>query len=86
MNSTSGEVRTLKPLDREATRVLEVPITAEDAGGRPGFLTLRVNVLDVNDHDPVFVLREIKASVPANMAVNSGFIKVLRYFTKIWFR
>lgn len=76
MNKTTGDVITRKKLDRESRRLYEVPVTAFDYGGRPGFLTLRVRVGDDNDNSPVFQLREYKSTISSNLTTHSGFLKV----------
>ncbi|KAK6637236.1 hypothetical protein RUM44_007650 [Polyplax serrata] len=76
MNKTTGVMRTRQKLDRETKRVHEVPVTAFDQGGRPGFLNVRVRVGDENDNSPVFQLSEYKSTIPANLTIESGFLKV----------
>lgn len=76
INKTTGVIRTKKQLDRESRRVYEVPITAFDQGGRPGFLNVRVKVGDENDNVPVFLLSEYKSTIPGNLTVESRFLKV----------
>jgi protocadherin Fat 1/2/3 len=54
---------------------------AQDAGGRPGFTTVRVNVGDENDNAPEFVYREYKTVIHGNMTLNTTFLKVKK---KTW--
>ena len=72
----AGEVYTKLVLDREVQKLYEIPVVAVDAGGKSGFSSVRVWVTDVNDCVPKFLLPEYKASIPSNLSVNSGFLKV----------
>ena len=54
---------------KESQVFYDLPIVAEDSGGRLGFTTLRIAILDVNDNEPEFELSEYKASVPSNFSL-----------------
>uniref|UniRef100_A0A7I4YD34 Cadherin domain protein n=1 Tax=Haemonchus contortus TaxID=6289 RepID=A0A7I4YD34_HAECO len=47
-------------------QIYKVPLVVEDALGRKAFSTLTVNVMDVNDSAPVFVVGKYSATVSAN--------------------
>lgn len=79
LNFSSGEIYTKQILDREVKKLYEIPVVAIDAGGKLGFTSVRVWVTDINDSVPKFLLPEYKASIPSNLSVNSGFLKVLLY-------
>ncbi|XP_063239987.1 LOW QUALITY PROTEIN: fat-like cadherin-related tumor suppressor homolog [Bacillus rossius redtenbacheri] len=72
----SGEMVTKRKLDREERKLYEVPVMATDGGGRSGFTTVRVSVLDENDNAPRFVLWEYKATIRSNLTTNWPFLKV----------
>lgn len=72
----SGDVVTKKPLDREQQKLFEIPVMASDGGGKSGFIIVRVKVADENDNGPVFLLKEYKACIHANLTVNSVFLKL----------
>lgn len=76
IDKTSGRITTKARLDREKQRTYEIPVMATDGGGRSGFLTVRVSVMDENDNAPKFHLREYKASVPSNYNIGTSFVHV----------
>ena len=57
VNRNSGEIRTGAELDRESAAVHSFIALATDKGEPPltGSATVIINVLDVNDNDPVFI-------------------------------
>lgn len=74
----SGLVATAAPLDRESLEQLWFLVVAAD-GGEPSLsstATVTVQVLDVNDNEPVFQRQLYSASVPEHSAVGSCFLQV----------
>lgn len=64
----SGEVRLTQQLDYERQRNYTLVILAQD-GGIPTLsdnMTLDIDVLDVNDHEPLFSLAQYRAVIPEN--------------------
>uniref|UniRef100_A0A8C2BHJ0 FAT atypical cadherin 3a n=1 Tax=Cyprinus carpio TaxID=7962 RepID=A0A8C2BHJ0_CYPCA len=59
----SGQITTLERLDREEQSEMVLSIAAVDAGGRSGYCSVRVTVLDENDNAPLFGASEYHASV-----------------------
>ena len=58
LDAKSGQLKIAKALDREATSSYRLEIQAMDSAGLTSALNgllLKVNVIDVNDHAPVFV-------------------------------
>ena len=76
IDPNTGSLTALKSFDREDEDTYEVPIVATDLGGRSGFTTIKVNILDENDNKPLFPLREYRANVRANMTSGTPVIKV----------
>nr|XP_018896045.1 PREDICTED: fat-like cadherin-related tumor suppressor homolog isoform X2 [Bemisia tabaci] len=76
INNLTGEVITKQSLDREKTKVYELPVMGTDGGGRSSFTAIRVRVGDNNDNPPVFHLPEYKICIQSNLALNSGILKV----------
>jgi len=76
MEEHSGEIYTIKSLDREAVSQYEFWISAKDPGGRVGFALLKIRVLDDNDNKPEFILREYSANIYANLSVGESVLKV----------
>lgn len=72
----NGQIVTRRRLDREQRKIYELPIVATDKGGKSGFQTLRVKIVDENDNAPVFLLKEYKATIHANLSLNSVFLKM----------
>ncbi|XP_060743340.1 protocadherin Fat 3-like [Tachysurus vachellii] len=74
----STELVLIKALDREKIPNLDLLITAVD-GGSPaltGTLTIKVNILDVNDNAPVFTKSLYKVSVAEDTTVGTTIISV----------
>nr|XP_037285827.1 fat-like cadherin-related tumor suppressor homolog [Rhipicephalus microplus] len=76
INSTTGELVTQKPLDRERRHLYEVPVSATDGGGRLAFAVVRVAVTDVNDNEPTFGAAEYQVSIWTNTSVGTTLLKV----------
>ncbi|XP_061100562.1 protocadherin Fat 1a isoform X2 [Conger conger] len=54
IDSETGEVKTLQPLDREEQETYALTVQALDGGGRHCEAAVRITVEDVNDNPPVF--------------------------------
>lgn len=74
--SCSGNITTSRPLDREVAAMLDVPVVATDGAGRSDFCTVRLTILDVNDNAPKFRFPEYHTCIPANLSIESVFLKV----------
>ncbi|OQR66385.1 protein dachsous-like [Tropilaelaps mercedesae] len=59
----SGELCVAAGLDRETRATYEIPVMATDRGGLSTSTVVKVHVLDVNDHRPIFVLDEYNVSL-----------------------
>ncbi|EEB19942.1 conserved hypothetical protein [Pediculus humanus corporis] len=78
IDNTSGVVRLKKEVDYEREKKLNFTIWAHDSGV-PQFSSsaeVIVNVINVNDNDPVFSQTEYKASVPENSFIGTLITKV----------
>lgn len=71
INRMTGSLYSKIPLDREQKKSYEVFVKATDGGGKFGYALIKVNVEDVNDNIPAFLLKEYKAIVKENSAVNT---------------
>ena len=76
LDPSTGELWSEKVLDRETRASYEIPITVTDQGGRNGFTTIKITVVDENDNSPFFPLSEYKANLQANLTVGSTVIRV----------
>ncbi|XP_028633766.1 protocadherin gamma-A7 isoform X4 [Grammomys surdaster] len=67
-----------KALDREEEGLHHLILTAYDGGDplRSGTASIRVTVVDVNDHTPVFSLPLYQATVPENVPVGTRLLTV----------
>ncbi|XP_072515625.1 protocadherin alpha-2-like [Salminus brasiliensis] len=76
--SVTPELVLQKSLDRERESVIKLELTAVDGGSPPrsGTLQIVVNVLDVNDNNPVFTQSLYKAKVHENAAIGSKILTV----------
>uniref|UniRef100_A0A8C1WKF5 FAT atypical cadherin 3a n=1 Tax=Cyprinus carpio TaxID=7962 RepID=A0A8C1WKF5_CYPCA len=59
----NGQITSLERLDREERSEMVLSIAAVDAGGRSGYCSVRVTILDENDNPPQFGASEYHASV-----------------------
>lgn len=76
IDKNTGEITTAVKLDREKQKSYEIPVQATDFGGRVGFMTVRVKVLDENDSTPQFLLKEYKACIHSNYTLGHVFLKI----------
>ncbi|XP_076875456.1 protocadherin alpha-2-like isoform X9 [Brachyhypopomus gauderio] len=77
-SADSAELVLQKALDREKQSVIKLTLTAVD-GGRPprsGNLEIIVNVLDINDNNPVFTKSLYKVKVQENVPTGSKILTV----------
>ena len=78
IDKSSGQIITKVALDRESVKLYEIPIMATDGGGKSGFVTVRVKVIDENDNAPRFHLREYKGCISSNYSQGLAFMKVCK--------
>ena len=73
IDSGTGVVTTLTSLDRELVELHYFRVTAVDDSFPPrsGTTTLQINVLDANDHAPVFESGEYEAAIRESVSVGS---------------
>ncbi|XP_057206378.1 protocadherin Fat 3a isoform X2 [Triplophysa rosa] len=67
----SGQITTLEKLDREDRDDIVLSVAAVDAGGRSGYCSVRVTILDENDNTPLFGASEYHASVRADVELGT---------------
>ncbi|XP_023246890.1 cadherin-related tumor suppressor [Copidosoma floridanum] len=73
INASTGEIFLLRPLDRERVPEYVLTLLAMDTGTLPltSSGSVRILVLDVNDHAPEFGRQEYRAEVMENLAVGA---------------
>ena len=77
INSLSGEVFLFGILDYDTPpQSYSLTIKAEDAGGLSNTMTLTVNLLDENDHTPVFTANTYNAQLDENVAGGTSVTQV----------
>ena len=69
-------IRTTSVWDRETKSAYEVQVSATDGGGRVGFTTFRVTVMDEADQAPMFHMTEYKANAYASLHQGSNVLTV----------
>lgn len=77
---TTGDIRTLLDLDREAIEFYPLTVNAED-GGTPSMSTdvsVMVTIGDVNDNDPVFTGGAVLSNDPVEVFEVSVYMYILR--------
>ncbi|KAM6214870.1 cadherin EGF LAG seven-pass G-type receptor 1 [Rhynchocyon petersi] len=79
LNSLSGSLDVINPLDFEAIREYTLRIKAQD-GGRPPLINssglVAVQVLDVNDNAPIFVSSPFQAAVLENVPLGHSVLHI----------
>ncbi|CAL2038030.1 unnamed protein product [Caenorhabditis brenneri] len=78
VNSTTGDILSLAPLDREESPIYELLIEAKDAGIPSLSATSRVviHVEDINDNTPEFELPGYFVKIPENLKIGSKILKI----------
>ena len=78
VNPTTGDIFTKVALDRETEKdgKIVVPIRATDIGGKFGICKLSVNIVDVNDNDPVFEFSSYEATVSSATKIGTTILRV----------
>ncbi|XP_046717040.1 protocadherin alpha-2-like [Silurus meridionalis] len=78
IQSDSVELVLQKSLDREKESVIKLVLTAVDGGTPPrsGTMQIIINVLDINDNNPVFTTPLYKVKVYENVSVGTKIITV----------
>ncbi|KAG7212572.1 hypothetical protein KM043_012871 [Ampulex compressa] len=81
IDSPSGDVSLVKPLDYESTRSYKIVIRAQDGGSpvRSNTTQLLVHVKDVNDNAPRFYTSHFQESVSENVPVHYSVLRVQAY-------
>ncbi|XP_062135457.1 protocadherin-like wing polarity protein stan isoform X1 [Drosophila sulfurigaster albostrigata] len=81
IDSMSGDVSLVKPLDYESVRSYRLVIRAQDGGSpsRSNTTQLLVNVIDANDNAPRFYTSQFQESVLENVPVGYNIIRVQAY-------
>ncbi|RVE52505.1 hypothetical protein evm_002899 [Chilo suppressalis] len=81
IDSLSGDVSLVKPLDYEQLRSYRLVIRAQDGGSpsRSNTTQLLVNVRDVNDNSPRFYTSLFQESVSENVPVGYSIVRVQAY-------
>ncbi|KAG8278057.1 Cadherin EGF LAG seven-pass G-type receptor 2 [Homalodisca vitripennis] len=81
IDSQSGEVSLMKPLDYENTRSFRINIRAQDGGspGKSNTTLLLVNVKDINDNTPRFYTSLFQEAVSENVPVGYSIVRVQAY-------
>lgn len=81
IDSMSGDVALVKPLDYESTRSYKIVIRAQDGGSpaRSNTTQLLVMVRDVNDNAPRFYTSHFQESVSENVPLGYSVLRVQAY-------
>nr|XP_022918571.1 protocadherin-like wing polarity protein stan isoform X2 [Onthophagus taurus] len=81
IDSSTGEVSLVKPLDYETLRSYRLVIRAQDGGSpvRSNTTQLLINVKDVNDNAPRFYTSLFQESVSENVALGYSIVRVQAY-------
>lgn len=79
VDTVTGTITILQPLDYDSIQEYHLNITAEDLAFRPksAVAMLRITLTDINDNAPVFNQTEYHASLPENSPINSFVYKAI---------
>lgn len=85
INSNTGAITTVQPLDYETQRVHYFLVLARDnaVDSRTGTATVTVNVQDVQDSVPIFTETNYAVSVPENNVVSQSILQVVVWHTSL---
>lgn len=75
LQSSTGDLSSLKKLDYETTKLYTLVIQVADAGNpifRQNRITVTINVADVNDNNPIFTQSLYTATIPDSTSLNSA--------------
>jgi hypothetical protein len=70
-------LETREKLDREKRASFKLKVSATSADGDKGYLTLSVEVLDINDNPPVFDDNEYRVSVNDSLEIGSAVVQTV---------
>ncbi|XP_047190576.1 protocadherin gamma-A11-like isoform X3 [Scophthalmus maximus] len=78
LNPKSGEVRVDGAIDYEKVASYEIQISAKDGLGLVSYVTLMIEITDINDNTPVIYLKSLTTLIPENVSPGSevGIINV----------
>lgn len=78
INASTGQIRTVKQLDREDMSKHDFTVTAKDGGIPPlrTMMRLTVKVLDINDHSPVFDQKVYSTNISEAVDIGSTVLAV----------
>ena len=78
LNSTTGEVTTLKTFNREARDLYDFVVVATDHGYNPlsSSAIVYIEILDDNDHDPYFLHSTFSGSISENADIGMSVLRV----------
>lgn len=73
INETSGEIYTLKDLDREIESEYQLWVRVQDGGSPPlsSEITVNITIQDINDQTPLFEQQEYSTAIPENYTKGS---------------
>ncbi|XP_022091610.1 protocadherin Fat 4-like isoform X2 [Acanthaster planci] len=78
INSVDGNIRLLNDLDRESVPEYTITVHATDKGqpAQSSSMDIVIEVLDINDNNPIFVLDSYHSSLPEDVPVGLEFLQV----------
>jgi len=76
IDQTTGVITSKVTFDREKKDEYVVLLKVSDGGGKFGFASLKVIVVDVNDNVPYFLLKEYKMVVSTTVEANQTILTV----------
>uniref|UniRef100_A0AAY4C8E6 FAT atypical cadherin 1 n=1 Tax=Denticeps clupeoides TaxID=299321 RepID=A0AAY4C8E6_9TELE len=76
--NADGQIYTAESFDRESPneQSIFINVMAKDGGGKIGFCTVNVNLLDINDNAPQFHVSVYNGSIPWNVPKGFSVMKV----------
>ncbi|KAA0709741.1 Protocadherin gamma-A4 [Triplophysa tibetana] len=66
LDAITGEIRQTGPIDYEEESSFELSIQAKDGQGLAGRSILLIDVVDVNDNNPIIIIKSLNSPVPEN--------------------
>ncbi|KAM6923451.1 uncharacterized protein FYW49_005892 [Xenentodon cancila] len=78
LNTKTGEVKVSGNIDFEKKSFYEIEISAKDGLGLASYATLMIEILDINDNNPIIYLKSLSNPIPENVSAGTevGIINV----------
>uniref|UniRef100_UPI003D958C10 protocadherin 2 gamma 1 precursor n=1 Tax=Danio rerio TaxID=7955 RepID=UPI003D958C10 len=64
LDSVSGVIKLIGPIDYEDESIIELPVQAKDGQGLASYSNVFIDIVDANDNAPIIILQSLNSPVP----------------------